>query len=330
MSNFFEQRRQQFLTEEYYDRFIDYENETISLTLESDAFEDDQYNCGEAERWELLKDSYKGLMYIQYTAGQPIEELVPLFEKVIESYEKKTESLAIFHKSNRPSILTNIEEILPTVGLAYLLDRRDILPCITTLINGENGGRLIEDAITSRFLHINDKNHPVLDYEGDETLYNGSHANWCKVLDAVNDDENKANAIQYLDEYLSDWYMLNKHESWYNGHLHLENKYSYVGYWAFEVAAMVYFLDLDDTLLHRHLFYPKDIVQWIRSRTATMTTNNDVTKIKVKGGEKCSKTGYWTTPAQPDTRPYFTEGEILPKLSHTDCGEVYWYFDGDE
>ena len=42
MSNFTEQRRQQFLTEDYYLKTKEYNEEGIPLYLESDAFEDDQ------------------------------------------------------------------------------------------------------------------------------------------------------------------------------------------------------------------------------------------------------------------------------------------------
>ena len=52
--------------------------------------------------------------------------------------------------------------------------------------------------------------------------------------------------------------------------------------------------------------------------------------LKVKGGELCPLAGYWQTPAQPDTRLYFTQGEVLPMLPETDWGEVYWYWDGEE
>ncbi len=51
--------------------------------------------------------------------------------------------------------------------------------------------------------------------------------------------------------------------------------------------------------------------------------------LKVKGGELCPRTGYWQTPAQPDSRQYFEQGEILPILAELDWGEVYWYWDGE-
>ena len=73
---------------------------------------------------------------------------------------------------------------------------------------------------------------------------------------------------------------------------------------------------------------------WILVERVTEQNNADIilnnSKISQKGGAKVLKTGYWTTPAQPNTRSYFKKDEILPKLSQTDWGEVYWYFDGEE
>ncbi|WP_151750528.1 type VI immunity family protein [Acinetobacter sp. TUM15131] len=53
-------------------------------------------------------------------------------------------------------------------------------------------------------------------------------------------------------------------------------------------------------------------------------------KFKIKGGELCPQTGYWQTPAQPDSRQYFKQGEIVPALIELDWGEVYWYWDGEK
>ena len=61
-----------------------------------------------------------------------------------------------------------------------------------------------------------------------------------------------------------------------------------------------------------------------------LDNNSNHIKLTKKGGEKAGHTGYWTTPAQPNTRAYFKKDEILPTLSQVDWGEVYWYFDGEE
>ena len=86
---------------------------------------------------------------------------------------------------------------------------------------------------------------------------------------------------------------MNKQEIWYNSHLDLENQNSYVGYWSFEAAALVYLLDLDDSSLHKYLFYPKDIVAWARkNNTQSEVTQDNLPVLKVKAGEKSPKTGY--------------------------------------
>lgn len=53
-------------------------------------------------------------------------------------------------------------------------------------------------------------------------------------------------------------------------------------------------------------------------------------KFKVKGGELCPQTGYWQTPAQPDSRQYFKQNDIFPTLTELDWGKVYWYWDGEK
>lgn len=52
--------------------------------------------------------------------------------------------------------------------------------------------------------------------------------------------------------------------------------------------------------------------------------------LKVKGGGLCPRTGYWTTPAQPNSRQYFKQNDIFPTLTELDWGEVYWYWDDEK
>ncbi|MEB3754086.1 PoNe immunity protein domain-containing protein [Acinetobacter sp. MD2(2019)] len=263
MTDFTAQRRQLFLTEEYYLKTKEYNVEGIPLYLKSDAFEDDGYNCGEASRWQSITWIYDALLYLNYTAGNSIEELHSLFEKVIDGYEKQSEALAIFHKSKKPSVIATQNETLNILGLAFLLNRKDLFTRIHVLVNGEGESHTGEDEIINKFFRLNDASHPIFN-EGN--LFALGYAKLCDVIDHVLVKKDKETAIKYLDEYLADWYQMNKNALWFNSHLDLENKVSYVGYWAFEAAALVYLLDLDDRSLHKHLFYPKDIVQWIRNQ----------------------------------------------------------------
>ena len=69
----------------------------------------------------------------------------------------------------------------------------------------------------------------------------------------------KSNAEAEIKGYLEKWYNLHKEEPWYN--THLRNK-GYSGYWAWEVAAVVKAIGLDDSSFKENPFYPYDMVHW--------------------------------------------------------------------
>ncbi|MCH4246072.1 PoNe immunity protein domain-containing protein [Acinetobacter gerneri] len=263
MDHFENQRRQKYLTETYYIGYREYRDESIPLVLESDAFEDDEYNSGEAERWQLLYDMYLNLLYIEYTAGSSIDGLIPILKKAVNAIDKKAEALAIFENGKKPSVIPTQNETLNIISLAYLLDQKDLLHVIHQLVNGEDQAHMNEDEIINKLFGLNDPKHPVLS-EG--KLYDLAYSPLCDVIDQVKNKNDPKHALVLLDDYLASWYKNHKKQSWYNSHLDLESSVVYSGYWAFEAAALVYLLDLDDSRLHKYLFYPKDIVQWIRQK----------------------------------------------------------------
>ncbi|NUE93674.1 PoNe immunity protein domain-containing protein [Acinetobacter seifertii] len=131
--------------------------------------------------------------------------------------------------------------------------------------------------------------------------------------------------------YLESWYEASRREPYHDQHpqTDINDGFTYYGYWSWEVAAVTWLLDIDDTLYREHEFYPKDLVDFARTQSNVVPNEEQPERIKVKGGEACIKTGHWITPAKPDTRLYFTQGAILPILSEMDWGEVYWYWDGE-
>lgn len=137
---------------------------------------------------------------------------------------------------------------------------------IKELINGENGGQSGEDEVINKFFKILDSKYPDTNNDG---VYSYDYSPLCDVLDK----DDKFHAFEVLDNYLSDWYGIHKNTLWYNSHLDLDSGFLYVGYWAFEAAFLVYMLDLDDTSLHKYLYYPKDIVHWIRNNKKKMILN---------------------------------------------------------
>ncbi|MCD9087188.1 hypothetical protein [Stenotrophomonas sp. SY1] len=47
------------------------------------------------------------------------------------------------------------------------------------------------------------------------------------------------------------------------------------------------------------------------------------------GGESCSRTGWWYSPAQ-GTRRYFKQGDVLPIIDNSDWGDTFWLWALDQ
>lgn len=47
-------------------------------------------------------------------------------------------------------------------------------------------------------------------------------------------------------------------------------------------------------------------------------------------GERCTKPGYWWTPAHEGSRRRFEQDEVFPDFPDSDYGETIWYFDRDD
>ena len=69
----------------------------------------------------------------------------------------------------------------------------------------------------------------------------------------------KPEAEAGIKKYLQKWYDLHKDDPWYNTHI---RDYGYSGYWAWEVAAVVKVMQLDDSGFKDDPFYPYDMVHW--------------------------------------------------------------------
>jgi hypothetical protein len=69
----------------------------------------------------------------------------------------------------------------------------------------------------------------------------------------------KQEAEATVNNYLTNWYTLHKTDPWYG--THLKDK-GYSGYWAWEVAAVIKIMGLDDSSFKDNFYYPYDMVHW--------------------------------------------------------------------
>ena len=262
---FNEKRRQHFLSEERFNKFNNYFLEAIP-----------EYN-----KWKLSDDlalrflsrqqaeTYWDYLKIIYTAGKPIEDLIPILEKFLASEEEITK----FWQQNKaelneigyytsPMPWFYAEYYLKTlhlIALCYLLQREDLLPRLLEVILANAEDDLEPDSTIEDFLDYHFKNRPDPDY-----VQMGKHA---ILFGEAMRGETKEEQLEELNAYLKDWYrkMVGMSNLEYQSHLDPEQN-GYCGYWAFEAAAIAYLDDLDDTELRKSPYYPKDMVDWAREQ----------------------------------------------------------------
>jgi hypothetical protein len=80
-------------------------------------------------------------------------------------------------------------------------------------------------------------------------------------LKRVIDESDESSGIREAGNYLRSWYNDNSDAPWHDTHL-LEEGNAYVGYWCWEVAALVKAKGWNDDKLKDNEYYPYDAVHW--------------------------------------------------------------------
>ncbi|MCP1445681.1 hypothetical protein J3D54_004813 [Pseudomonas sp. GGS8] len=86
------------------------------------------------------------------------------------------------------------------------------------------------------------------------------------LIQAIYSDS-KEEASKLLKKYCQRWYPAFEQAPWHDTHLQGEHGI-YVGYWAFEAGAIAFLYGIDDNTID-HMVYPKDLVEYARSRANT-------------------------------------------------------------
>jgi Domain of unknown function (DUF1911) len=322
---FIEARRQQLLGEEHYKQSLIDWQQGLEQDLARTEFENDEYNCREASRWGSVAGSYFFLLFLAYTAGEPIENLGAMLEDAVAALEKEQQIRADYFDDQSTTVLGGGEEsfleALQYIGLSYLLHRRDLLPRIEILIYGIDSSNQIRDMLYQDFFIFND-----LTQKPSDKYYNGEYGD---LMDAMYSQNTKNEALVDLTSYVKDWYKMHKQHFWYDSHLNdirLDNGFRYCGYWAFEAAAVAYLLDLDDSKLHKYLYYPKDLVAYARSKPAQAPVNNTPIALSAMPSTICTKAGIWFCPNDGLREITMKVGDTFPAADRGVIGEIIWYW----
>lgn len=315
------QRRQQFITADFA------ESQLARRVRMRGAFAEElQSPETDAEGASLLTFSaaeyeFEHLL-LGYTAGQPIESLRSELTDVVAAYERYQTALGAFEQAPQMSPLgldqlADYERALQLISLCILLHRTDLLPRIAALIDPGYRG---EDTLYEDLLAYFMPNRVELDEWYHEEPYT-------PLIHAMYAEEPRA-ATAELADYCRRWYPAFKYVPWHNGHLRINGtEGDYFGYWAFEAGAVALLCDIDDSAID-HMVYPRDLVAWARAnKHLSEPDETGANRLRCEGGQPCPQAGYWSTPAQVNSRRRFDAGELMPIIEGSAWGATVWYWE---
>lgn len=255
-------RRQIFLSERGYAASkVRYQADMAEFAQEQT---DAKHEAPESEHSSLALANIKFDQFsLRYTAGEPIDQLRQDFEEVVAAFERYAKTLRDYHQEPHwPAysftFIDDYVRLLALLSLAILLRRDELIPRIHSLVadSGFDGQDCVYETILGKFL----PNRPDPDYWYHDYPFG-------MLIDTTLGDTPEE-SIEFMQSYLKHWYLHMTGCYWYGSHMHQSEGGGYVGYWAWEAAAVAYLYDLDDTSFRDHLAYPKDLVAFARSRQA--------------------------------------------------------------
>jgi hypothetical protein len=331
-------RRQQFLGEDHYRAQLSLWEDVIARQLANLSKPE-----GSDRGWHgRLLQGIAGDLYVKlslrYTAGEPIEPLRAELEAVVAAYERYGEHLWK-HTGDRNDWVFDFDdldvycELMQLVGLCFLLHRRDLLPRIAALQDGLDAvGQKGQGAGGADWLFEEFMSYAV----GPENRYESETIHWSRTYEALADAMSSADnpqALKDVDRFLKHWYKTLAGTGWHDSHKPDENgdQGGYYGYWSFEAGAAVLLLGIeDDSPLRKYLYYPKDLVAWARDHSALTAPpgpgGSAATRLRCEAGQPCPRAGWWSTPAQEDSRRRFEPGQSMPAVAG-DYGATIWQFE---
>ena len=321
---FHQKRRQQFLTMSAYDATLDfYEKTACPGYLEEIASPEADASDRSRNAYSYADTCFTNFL-LKYTAGEALENLREGLEGVISALELAARYVQEYAQDPTfPPLrfieIDEYERVLQMIGLCFLLHRQDLLPRLAAIFDPSSASKdtLYEDLLA---FGMHDR------YDLDRWYHEAPYRDLVNCLYRDTEEE----CIVDLQRYLKNWYKSLNKAPWHESHLGIADDTcgGYFGYWAIEAGAVAYLMELDDSSFREHLVYPKDLVDFAREMDAlsggSRPPEQDVSQIRVDGGNNCLQTGYWFTPARQDSRRFFTAGELMPSFPHSPYGATIW------
>lgn len=258
---------------------------------------------------------------LRLTAGDSLDDLANYLTQVVEGFEDWVEALDAVSETDYdpPFVLNDVidtyVDYLNLLSSAVLLHREDLIPRICALNEGTDYDK--SDAVIEDLLGFFLPDRPALD--------GWYWKAYTPLLEAI-DQDTPADRAKGMGKFVKGWYKSMKGVAHFWGqHEKIEADFSpYFGYWAMCAAAFTYLYDIDDSKYRDELVYPKDMIDFARSRPRNLVKLSDGNEIlRVLGGQPCPKAGQWFSPAKPDSARRFKNGEAMP-VFETEYGLTIW------
>lgn len=265
------------------------------------------------------------LLTLSYSAGAHIPELQQFFPYIVDYFEEFALYTEAFNRTdegtrlNSPVIhLQDVEFQIANRLLCFsvLLGHTKLIPRIMAILDYNNP---VRDGLLERIASFYTQRPSPLPDECTR------HLPYYKALPIF--DAQPSDRPGLIKAYLLDWYEASRREPYYDAHTGAP---SFMGYWAWEAAAITIAMNVDDQSYRDLPFYPRDLVEHRRNSTATSATQaspTETAEIRAKAGETCPIGGRWQSIGVPVHDAVYTKGATMQDLK-SPYGLTVWRFLG--
>ena len=209
-----------------------------------------QDDGGDSANWACAAASVAYQVFsLRYTAGLPLSEVNSALEAAVAACETARAALAAAYDDDAlPAFdfeqLTDYARTLQLLGATLLFGRHDLAARLAALQTAFDG----EDGVYEALLSTIDPQRPAVDEWYFAEPYSA-------LFDCLDEDD-PAQQLEHLRQYLASWHGALVHEDWFNGHLRAHGLGGYYGLWAFEAAAVAKHLGLERSALAHWVMPP--------------------------------------------------------------------------
>jgi hypothetical protein len=330
MKTFEETKRDLFLTQEIFEKQMDYwprsnfNKQTIIEKIHTPnhlGLLDESHRKGLS--WDRCSASLKHLI-LGYSAGEAIESLRAFAKDVVfPEFER--------HFTMFPDDLMLLWEqdayqySLWLMGLAVLFGLPEAPAKIATWFSQkpDDGQDPLISALLARlgvagFAPGTELQHPKP---------------YSHLWDAVRSEPSQSTPLDRskpLAQYLKAWYKGTKSCYWHDNHKNKGN--IHFGYWAFETGLVALLYEVDDSTLRELTFYPKDLVDFARAGNYAalfpLRSGSTTPALMAHPSQPCPKAGLWFAPRLQNQTVRMQLGEPMPVQTMAPSGAVIWYYKG--